>query len=196
MVGITRYYTRLARYTVPRCWVPHNLSNYPSLRRAVAAGLLHEPRADRCAVDVQLPARLGQRHGMAALRRALGRLWCATRYAVRAVGPRLARVRRTRSVPTPQAAPQAHTVRRRPVRVPRTYGTAAALYGHMSIHACHRPEVAAVDHDQGTLLEGLASIQPETVAAARAADAHAPVGEAGEGVAAAAEELGAVERPG
>ena len=66
----------------------------------------------------------------------------------------------------------------------------------MSIHACHRPEVAAVDHDQGTLLEGLASIQPETVAAARAADAHAPVGEAGEGVAAAAEELGAVERPG
>jgi hypothetical protein len=67
---------------------------------------------------------------------------------------------------------------------------------YLSTHACHRPEFAAVDHDQGTLLEGHASVEPEAMAAARAADAHAPVGEAGEGLAAAAEELGAEERPG
>jgi hypothetical protein len=49
-----------------------------------------------------------------------------------------------------------------------------------------RLEVAAVDHDQGTWLEGHARVQPEAVAAARAADAHAAVGEAWEALAAVA----------
>jgi len=56
----------------------------------------------------------------------------------------------------------------------------------MSARRGDRPEVAAVDDDQGTWLEGHARVQPEAVAAARAADAHAAVGKAWEAVAAVA----------
>ena len=48
---IGRWVDRPARCTGPAMPPPRHPSAYPNLRRVVAAGLLHEPRADRRAVD-------------------------------------------------------------------------------------------------------------------------------------------------
>jgi len=182
---------------IPTCGVQSPPGCSTSLAQTAALST-YSPRLVSASATAWLPS---VAHSSACARHTHG-----ARHAAHAARPGRLRVQRTCNVPPhpptpclprprPQATPQARagyaggryarTPYVQPQPQPQPPGCGAQR-PCMSARRGGRPEVAAVDHDQGTWLEGHARVQPEAVTAARAADAHAAVGKAWEAVAAVA----------